>query len=419
LKANVKSSFITASNHKIQVYFLDNQALYGRSGMYIHPESKKDYVDNDTRFIFFSRGVLEVLKRMGWQPDIIHCNDWQTGLIPAYLKTLYKEDPFYKKTKTVFTMHNMAYQGIFPKTSFTKTLLPKTLLSEKGIESQGCVNFLKAGIVFSDALTTVSRKYALEIRTNGEYGFGLQSLINRRRKNLHGILNGIDYSVWNPAIDETIPHKYDVKSFDLKIENKKALLARMKMPFKETTPLLGIISRLAEQKGFDLIDEILEPMMNMDLQLIVLGVGEKRYHEILERASRMYPGKVGVHLSFSADLAHWIEAGSDIFLMPSKYEPCGLNQMYSLKYGTVPIVRATGGLDDTIQDFDPRTGKGTGFKFTKYDGGELLRTIQRAVELFADRATWRKIVRNGMSEDFSWESSAKKYLQLYRSLARK
>lgn len=417
--ASIKSSFLTTNNTKVQVYFLDNHSLFGRSGLYVHPDTKKDYPDNDERFIFFARGVLETLKRMGWQPDIIHCNDWQTGLVPAYLKTLYKDDPFYKDTKTIFTIHNMAYQGVFPKSSFPKTGLPKELFSEKGVGAWGNLNMLKSGLVFSDAITTVSEKYAEEIRSSDEYGCGLQDILARRKSDLCGIINGIDYNVWNPAVDELIPHRYDFKTIDLKEENKQALLDKMGLPTIPGMPLIGIISRLADQKGFDLIGEILDDMMKLNLQIVVLGTGEKRYHDLFERAAAKFPDHIAVQLSFNNDLAHLIEAGSDMFLMPSRYEPCGLNQLYSLKYGTVPIVRATGGLDDSIEDFSPANGNGTGFKFTKYQSNELLKTIQRAVQIYSDQTIWRKIIRNGMSKDFSWEASAKKYLQLYRSVTRK
>jgi starch synthase len=417
--ASVKSSFLGSNGTKVQVYFLDNHALFSRPGLYVHPDTRKDYPDNDERFTFFARGALEALKRMGWQPDIIHCNDWQTGLVPAYLKTLYKGDPFYKDTRTIFTIHNMAYQGVFPKSSFPKTGLPDVLFSEKGVEAWGNLNMLKSGLVFADAITTVSEKYAEEIRSSDEYGCGLQDILARRKGDLCGIINGIDYTVWNPAVDELIPHRFDFKTIDLKLENKRALLARMGLPPLSGAPLIGIISRLADQKGFDLIGEILDDMMRLNLQLVVLGTGEKRYHDLFERAASRFPDRVGIQLSFNNDLAHLIEAGSDMFLMPSRYEPCGLNQLYSLKYGTVPLVRATGGLDDSIEDFSSASGSGTGFKFTTYKGSELLKTIQRAVHGYADQPTWKKIMKNGMSKDFSWEASAKKYLHLYRSVTRK
>jgi starch synthase len=417
--AQVKSSFLANNHLKVQVYFLDNPHLFGRPGLYIHPDTKKDYPDNDERFIFFARGVLEVLKQMGWQPDIIHCNEWQTGLVPAYLKTLYRDDPFYKHTRSVFTIHNMAYQGVFPKSSFAKTGLPAEVYTDKGLEHRGSMNMLKAGLVYADALTTVSQKYAEEIRGSEEFGFGLQDVVARRKDSLSGILNGIEYSVWNPAVDEVIPVKYDPRTLDLKAENKRALQERMGLPVRADVPLLGVISRLADQKGFDLLEKILPEMMAMDLQLVVLGTGQKEYHTMLEKAAKKYPQKMAVLLGFDDELAHWIEAGCDIFLMPSRYEPCGLNQMYSLKYGTVPVVRATGGLDDTIDDVNTSRGTGTGYKFERYEAGELLDAIRRALAGYANHTLWRKIMKNGMASDYSWEASARQYIHLYRGLSKK
>ena len=417
--ASVKSSFITNTQVKVQTYLLDNAALFGRSGLYVHPETKKDYPDNDVRFTFFNRGVLEVLKKLGWQPDIIHCNDWPTGLVPAYLKTLYKGDPFYKDTRTVFTIHNMAYQGVFPRTSFAQTLLPKDQDSDHGVIAFGNLNMLKSGLVHADALTTVSEKYAQEIRSSDEYGCGLQNILEKRKHDLTGILNGADYAVWDPSVDALIPQRYEIRSMDLKVENKKALLGKMGLPFQERTPVIGIISRLADQKGFDLIGEMLEHLMQLHVQLVVLGTGEKKYHDLFEKAAKHHPQQVGISLTFNNDLAHLIEAGSDMFLMPSRYEPCGLNQMYSMRYGTVPVVRATGGLDDTVEEFHPSSGNGTGFKFAEYDSDALLKTVQRAVAVYADSAAWRKLMKNGMVKGFSWEASARKYIQLYRSLTRK
>jgi starch synthase len=311
----------------------------------------------------------------------------------------------------------MAYQGVFPKSTFPKTQLPPELMTIEGVEAYGHVNFLKAGLVYADAITTVSERYAQEIRSSEEFGAGLQGVVNKRKNDLTGILNGVDYTVWDPSVDTLIPLRYDAKSIDLKAENKKALLAKMGLPFNERIPVIGIISRLADQKGFDLIGEELDALMNMDLQLVVLGTGEKKYHDLFEKAQRKYPGKVAAALTFSNELAHLIEAGSDMFLMPSRYEPCGLNQIYSLRYGTIPVVRATGGLDDTIDD--AASPGGTGFKFKNYSAGDMLKAIQRAVAAYADQSGWRKLVKNGMAKDFSWEASAKKYIQLYRTLTRK
>ena len=417
--ASVKSSFITNPQVKVQTYLLDNSTLFGRSGLYVHPETKKDYADNDIRFTFFNRAVLEVLKKLGWAPDIIHCNDWPTALLPAYLKTLYKHDPFYKDTKTVFTIHNMAYQGVFPHASFAHTLLPKDQDSDRGVIAFGNLNFLKAGLVHADALTTVSERYAQEIRSSEEYGCGLQSILEKRKHDLTGILNGADYAVWDPSVDELIPQRYDPRSIDLKVENKRALLSKVGLPYQERTPVIGIISRLADQKGFDLIGEVLDDLVKLPVQLVVLGTGEKKYHDLFEKAARKHPQHIGIALTFNNDLAHLIEAGSDMFLMPSRYEPCGLNQIYSMRYGTAPVVRATGGLDDTVEEFQPASGNGTGFKFTEYKSSAMFKAVQRAAAVFADVTAWRKLMKNGMAKDFSWEASARKYIQLYRSLARK
>jgi starch synthase len=279
------------------------------------------------------------------------------------------------------------------------------------------LNFLKAGLRYADALTTVSERYAVEIRESEEFGCGLQDVVQKRKADLTGILNGVDYRQWDPRVDELIPQRYDARGLDMKSENKRALCAKMGLPYAEGTPCIGMISRLADQKGFDLIGEALDDLLAMDLQLVLLGTGEKRYHEMFTRAARKFPKKVAVALTFDNALAHWIEAGADMFLMPSRYEPCGLNQIYSLRYGTVPIVRATGGLDDTIEDVSG--GTGTGFKFNEYASSEMLKAIRRAVQAFADRDQWRKLMRNGMARDFSWESSARQYVHLYRSIAKR
>lgn len=414
--ANVNSSFIANVKSKVQVYFLANKDLYDRAGIYVSPDSKKDYADNDVRFIFFCRGVLETLKRLGWQPDIIHCNDWQTGLIPAYVKTIYSHDPFFKHIKTVFTIHNLAYQGTFPPASFEKTGLPAAEFGHEGVEFYGKLNFMKAGLVYSDVITTVSEKYAEEICSTEEYGCGLEGVLQKRRAHLHGIINGIDYSIWNPETDGFIVKRYDMRSLEGKHDNKRELLSKFGLAYKEKVPTMGIISRLVDQKGLDLIKDIADDLMKLDVQFVMLAAGEKKYQEYFESLHKKYIHKMGLYIGYHDELAHLIEAGCDMYLMPSRYEPCGLNQLYSLKYGTVPIVRATGGLDDTIHDVDG--GSGTGFKFKKYDAKELFKAIQRAMKLYEDQPTWRKIMKNGMQQDFSWESSAKKYTNLYRNLVK-
>jgi starch synthase len=417
-RGSVKSCILTNAKGKIQVYFIANESLFNRSGLYGNADSHKDYPDNDTRFIFFCRGVLETLKRLGWQPDIIHCNDWQTGLIPVYLKTLYRDDPFFLHVKTIFTIHNMAYQGSFPRSSYQKTHLPEELFVPDGVEFYGNLNFLKAGLVYADVITTVSERYAQEIQSSDEFGCGLSGVLQRRKSDLVGILNGVDYSIWSPENDALIVQKYDVKNLDWKSANKMELLKRFRLEPKENVPLIGCISRLAEQKGFDLIGQIAEKFLMLDVQFVLLGSGEKKYQDLFESIQKRHPQKVGVYFGFNNELAHLIEAGSDMFLMPSRYEPCGLNQIYSLRYGTIPIVRATGGLDDTIEDYDPATGNGTGFKFHQYDAEELLKAIGRAITVFANKPAWRKIMKQAMQKDFSWEASAKKYVTLYKNVSK-
>jgi len=416
-KIFIKSTIIPES--QVQVYFLANDNYYSREGLYVDPNTKSDYWDNDERFIFFCRGTLEAMKYINWRPDIIHCNDWHAGLIPAYLKTIYRDDRFFKSTKTLYTVHNLAYQGGFPQSSFAKTGLPAEVFSPEGVEFYGDLNFMKAGIYYADAISTVSEKYAEEIRTLDEYGYRMNGLLEKRKADLYGILNGVDYNIWNPAVDTIIAQRYDANSLSKKAGNKKALLAQFNLTYKEGVPVIGVISRLADQKGFDLISEIIDEMMKLDIQFVLLGTGEKKYHDLFVKIQKKYPQKVGIFLGFSDELAHMIEAGCDMFMMPSHYEPCGLNQMYSLKYGTVPIVRATGGLSDTIQEFDPATGNGNGFVFVNYDSKELLKAINRAVATYQNQEVWQKIMKNGMAQDFSWTVSAKKYVNLYEKLMKK
>jgi starch synthase len=415
-RADLHSSYLPSKSFKVPILFLKNLEYFERDGFYVNPETNQDYLDNDERFIFFARGVLEALKRLNWKPDIIHCNDWQSGLIPAYLRTIYSDHSKLKNAKTVFTIHNLAYQGNFPFSSFEKTNLPPELFTMEGLEAWEQINFMKAGLVYSDVITTVSRKYSQEIRSSEELGCGLQGVIENRKDDLFGIVNGIDYDVWSPAKDSLIYKNFDFETLEIKLENKKALLKKVDLPFSKKVPVIGIISRLAAQKGFDLIGEIIDQMVELDLQLVVLGNGDHSYQEMFQRAAKKHPERVAVSQDFDDELAHWIEAGSDMFLMPSRYEPCGLNQLYSLKYGTVPIVRATGGLDDTIDDYFKNQEIATGFKFEEYDSLALLETIKSAIEVFKDQQKWKTLIENGMSKDFSWAASAQKYHDVYTNL---
>ena len=415
VRVNIKSSFIP--NTKVQVYFLDCKPYFDRNELYVDPTTKTDYKDNDERFILFARTALEMLKLLHWQPDIVHCNDWQTGLIPLYLKTLYNDDQVLGNVKTLVTIHNIGYQGNFDKSAVSKANLPESLFYPMSpLEFYGKFSFLKAGLEYTDKINTVSPTYATEIQSGSEYGHGMEGILRRRHEDLHGILNGVDYSEWSPDVDKYIPFQYNSTQLDKKLENKKALLQECNLMFDEHIPLIGSISRLADQKGFDLIAEIIDQMMGLNFQYVLLGTGDQKYHQLFTKMAKKYPQKISVHLKFDNRLAHLIEAGSDMFLMPSKYEPCGLNQLYSLHYGTIPIVRATGGLADTVVDFSPQAETGTGFVFKNYNSSELLQAIQRAIETFADSSIWTKLVHTAMKQDFSWKNSANEYTKLYTLL---
>lgn len=413
---SLKSCFLPGQKVRVQIYFLENQEYFGsRNSLYVDPMKGTDYPDNDERFILLSRAVFELISKLGWIPDIIHCNDWQCGLIPAYLKNSYNKDPQFTTFKTVFTIHNLEYQGEFPKTSFKKTGLPESLNSEKGIESNGKINFMKSGLLFADVINTVSETYANEIRTDEELGGKLKNVLVKRKNDLYGIINGIDTRVWNPEKDKHLIKNYTSKNLENKLENKKHLAEKFGFTYDENIPVIGLISRLFDIKGFDLVSKAFPELLKMDIQIVLLGTGDKKYHTFFEKMAHKYPKKFACYLGFDDELAHFIEAGADMFLMPSKYEPCGLNQMYSLVYGTVPIVRQTGGLADTVTKFIEKTGEGTGFVFSSYDVNALVKEVKRAVTIFEDKKTWTKIMKNGMKADFSWSSSAKKYLELYKT----
>ncbi len=409
LKAEIKRFYLEGV---VPVYFLTYDEFYDRSNLY--GNSKGDYHDNAERFIFFCRSVFELCKQIDFQPDIIHCNEWQTGLIPAYLKTLYRKEKFFKNTKTIYTIHNIAYQGIFEKEVFEKTCLPEDVFCNAGIEYFGKVNFMKAGIVYADIINTVSEKYCKEIQTE-EYGCGLQEILKKRADVLFSVLNGVNYHEWNPETDVYIATNYTKENLSGKIDCKQDLLRHFTLPLSLTNrPLLGIISRLAEQKGIDLILETVDRLMALNVGFVLLGVGEERYQRLFQDLTRRYPKRIGICLAYDNLLAHKIEAGADIFLMPSRYEPCGLNQIYSLRYGTIPIVRATGGLDDTVIDYDLENGAGNGFKFEEYTTSAFLNKTKQALSVFTEREEWGQLMKNAMSEDFSWEIAAKKYIELYK-----
>ncbi|MBZ0179013.1 MAG: glycogen synthase GlgA [Melioribacteraceae bacterium] len=414
---SLRSSFLVGQKARVQIYFLDNEDYFGkRHSLYSDPLTGKDFPDNDERFILLAKSVFELIKKLGWVPDIIHCNDWQCGLIPAYLKTIYSDDPTFSQVKTLFTIHNLEFQGVFPKTSFSKTGLPNELNKEAGVIHKSKLNFMKSGLLFADTINTVSSTYSKEICSK-ELGAGLDKVLCKRKKDIFGIINGIDSATWNPEKDKKIAKRYSAKNLEDKIHNKKSLAEKFGYEYNAETPVIGMISRLYDGKGFDLIKKAFRELMKMDVHFILLGTGDKKYHKFFEEAQTKYSKKFSCYLGFDDELAHLIEAGADMFLMPSKYEPCGLNQMYSLVYGTIPIVRETGGLADTVENFDEKSGNGTGFVFKKYDSTEMLKEIKRAVKIYkTEPDTWQKIMKAGMKSNFTWMNSAKNYVELYKTV---
>ena len=387
--------------------FFDREALYGTSA--------GDYPDNAERFALYSRAVLEASKILG-APDVFHCHDWQSALVPILLRSLYSGDPALRHASTVFTIHNMGYQGVFPPDTLPLLNLPWDLFTMDKLEFYGKVNFLKGALVVADYITTVSRKYSQEIQTP-EYGFGLEGVLRERTSTVTGILNGVDYSEWNPQTDKFTAAHYMPENLTGKQECKRDLLKEFGIHGADAKlPVIGIVSRFASQKGFDLIAQVADRLARENMIVVALGAGDKEYEDLFRRLQQQFPQKFAVKVAYDNAIAHKIEAGADMFLMPSKYEPCGLNQIYSLKYGTVPVVRATGGLDDTIDPFDARTGKGTGFKFSDYSGEALLMTVRAALAAFADQASWQKLMRNGMAKDFSWNASAREYVKIYEKV---
>ena len=396
----------------VRYYFVDDPSYFDREQLY--GEKGKDYPDNAERFGEFCRAAVEIAKHV-WPPDVMHCHDWQAALVPVLLRTQYADDPLLHGVPVVFTIHNMGYHGLFPPAVLKRIGVPEKLFSPEGLEFFGNVNLLKGGLLYSDYLTTVSRKYAQEIQTP-EYGHGLDGVVRNRASHLRGILNGVDYTQWSPENDGFIAARYSSSDLAGKQVCKKDLLEQFKLPPENLKrPLVGIVSRFADQKGFDLIAEQAETLMKEDLAVAALGTGEPKHEQLFRELAARYPGRVGVKIAYDNVIAHKIEAGADIFLMPSRYEPCGLNQIYSLRYGTVPVVRATGGLDDTIENFDAQRGTGTGFKFEEYSGAALTACLRRAVGLYSNPKIWQRIQLNGMAKDFSWSASAGEYAGLYET----
>ncbi len=391
----------------VTYYFLDNEYYFNRNELY-------GSFDEAEQFTFFSKALIEMLPLIGFKPDIIHCNDWQTGIVSLLLKANYKQQAYYSRVKTVFTIHNLKYQGIFPKEVLSDLMnVDWQYFSPDGIEYNDCVNYMKAGLVYSNSISTVSPTYAQEIKTDF-YGEGLKDVLIRRSQDLYGILNGIDYEKNDPKNDKRLYANYSADNIAMKYENKKKLQEELGLPLRPDVPVIGIISRLTSQKGFDLIECVLEEILQMDVQLVLLGKGDEHYKFIFENAAYRHKDKVSANITFSDTLAQHIYAGSDMFLMPSLFEPCGLGQIFSFRYGSVPIVRETGGLNDTVLSYNDETGAGNGFTFANYNAHDMLHTIRRAVDFYNNRKeVWRLIVERGMRADFSWDKSAKEYMKMY------
>lgn len=412
--ATVKSSSINNPRTKVQAYVTTNYRYFdSKWGLYADPETGVPYPDNADRFIFFCRTVLTTSLMLGWFPDIVHVNDWHSALVPIFMRKLYPDK--FKNTKVVFSIHSIANQGNFPfKETFAKTNLPSDLAADLKHKSE--FNFMKAGILYSDHITTVSPTFGKEILSDSKTTNGLSALLKERANKFTPILNGIEKSVWNPVTDKLIPKRYDADDLEKKEINKEELLAKFGLPFKETTPVIGMIGKISEQKGFTLVKEALNSILQEDVQLVILGEGDAELQEFFLNEAKKHPSKIGVKIGFDESLAHLIEAGSDMFLMPSFFEACGLNQLYSLAYGSVPIVRATGGLIDTVFDFDANKGTGNGFVFKDFKPEAMLTAIQRAIAEYQNKEKWNKLVATIMAEDHSWAKSAKKYDEIYRSL---
>jgi starch synthase len=400
----------------VQFYFVDSPELFDRPDLY--GPAGGDYLDNAERFGLYCRAVLEAAKLLG-VPDIFHVHDWQGALIPVYLRTLYEADPMLRKAGTVLTIHNAAYQGKFPPVTTEQLLFPWDVFTMDKLEQYDRFNFLKGGVVFSDMLTTVSQRYASEIQTP-EFGEQLDSVLHGRAADLRGILNGVDYAQWDPAVDGNLAAHYTPDD----LSGKRACRADLLHAFglenvARTTPVIGIVSRFVTQKGFDIVSRIAEELAGRDVVVVALGSGEPIYENFFRDWAFRHPANVAVRVGYDDSLSHKVEAGADMFLMPSRYEPCGLNQIYSLKYGTVPVVRATGGLDDTIDEWDAAKGTGTGFKFAGYEPLDLLAAIDRALAAFQDKKAWQRLMRNGMARNYAWSGPAREYAEVYEEVARR
>jgi starch synthase len=409
------SVFQYAKNKNTMVYFVGKDIFYDRPELY--GTAKADYPDNAERFIFFSRAILELCLSIDFKPDILHCNDWQTGLVPLYLDKFYRAPMALSHTKTVFTIHNLGYQGIFPHDDLRLTGLEEDVFTPDGIEFWGKINLLKAGLVYSDIITTVSKTYSREIQTS-KYGNGLEGVLAKRSKDLYGIVNGIDYRAFDPARDHAIWKTFSASKPEGKLACKRALQKMADLPVSGDL-FIGMVTRLADQKGLDILVEALSEIMSLDIQIIILGTGDEKYHSILADEASRYQNRMRVLLQYDEQIAKNIYAGCDLFLMPSRYEPCGLGQMIALRYGTVPLVRKTGGLADTVTNYNQKTGLGNGFLFKEYSAPALVHCLRHAISVYPNKKKWERLMQNGMKQDFSWEHSAQEYVKVYRKALEK
>ncbi len=398
-------------NRGVQVYFIDLPEFYDRPGLY--GEQGLDYPDNAERFGLLSRAALELARELGFVPDVIHCHDWQTGLVPVYLRRKLWRDPFFAGSGSLFTIHNLGYQGVFPLETGRILGLDQSLLTPEGLEYYGQISLLKGGIGFSDQVNTVSPTYCQEIQTS-EYGMGLDGLLRARSNRLHGLLNGLDESLWSPASDQALAKSYTPQTLAGKMVCKSALQKELGLPASSRTPLAAMVTRLDSQKGLELVLENWDRIMSRKLQLVILGTGNPDFERRLADASRYYPGQARVLLQYNDDLSRRIYAGSDLFLMPSRYEPCGLGQLIALRYGSVPLVHATGGLADTIVDPQTAADQANGFVFREYRHESLLEGLDRALAAYAEPKDWQRLMQRGMTQDLSWARAAGQYVDLYR-----
>jgi starch synthase len=410
----------TTGEPGLEIVLVHHDGFYGRPNPYVDPKSGADWPDNARRFVFFSKAIIESFAALRWYPDALHLNDYQTGLVPILVREVHSGDDALRRIGILYAIHNMGYQGIFPPAALAEIGhdAEKRFFYPMGpLEFYGKVNFMKAAVLYADMITTVSERYAQEIQESAEYGFGLEGVLRARSRDVRGILNGIDVEIWDPASDPLIPHNYGPTDLGPKRDNKARLLHAMELPQDDlATPVIGVISRLVDQKGFDLLEEAADDLLAKDLKLVVLGNGLPKYETLMRDLRSQFPKKFAVSLAFNDPLAHLIEAGSDFFLMPSRYEPCGLNQMYSLRYGTIPIVRATGGLADTVQEYDPASGRGNGFVFEEYAAEAMRAAVERGLAAYGRTRSWKKLVSQVMRIDHSWKRAALQYVAAYQKI---